>query len=62
MPTADILLKTEDKPVVDKFVAFVGTLDNEKKSSMLYFIEGANFVKAIYEAELAHVQLSMEHD
>ncbi len=49
MSTVDTLLKTEDKPVMDKFVAFIGTLDNEKKGSILYYIDGLidgiNFAK-----------------
>ncbi len=49
MSTVDILLKIEDKPVMDKFVAFIGTLDNKKKSSILYyiggFIDGINLAK-----------------
>ncbi len=47
MSATAILLKTEDKPVADKFTAFIKSLSEEEKNSMLYFIEGANFARQL---------------
>lgn len=47
MSATAILLKTKDKPVADKFTAFIKSLSEEEKNSMLYFIEGANFARQL---------------
>lgn len=47
MAATTILLKTKDKPVTDKFTAFIKSLSDEEKCSLLYFIEGANFARQL---------------
>ncbi len=51
MATTSVLLKSEDRATIDKFAAFIKSLNNDEKNSMLYFIEGANFTKNLYETE-----------
>ncbi len=51
MATTSVLLKSEDRATIDKFAAFIKSLNNDEKNSMLYFIEGANFTKNLYGTE-----------
>lgn len=51
MAVTGVFLKSEDKATIDRFAVFIKSLNNDEKNSMLYFIEGANFAKNLYESE-----------
>ena len=44
----EILLRTEDKPELDKITTFIKSMDEEKQDKIKFFIEGANFVANLY--------------
>lgn len=47
----ETLLKTEEKPEVDKITALVKGMDEEKQDKMLIFMQGVKFAENLHAVD-----------
>lgn len=48
----DVLIKTEDKPEVEKVTRLIKTMNKSEQNNMLIFLQGVKFAKSVEMAEM----------